>query len=338
MKERKIYLDIAKAFAIICVIIGHTYYNSNNSTVILIKCFIYSFHMPLFFLISGYLAKKIDLAELLSKNARTLLLPYYITAICVVLYNVYFKTGNMYSLLQWGKAIVAGLPCANLPGWEGIPSLGAIWFLQALFVAHCEVKLLYNSKYPYRSLSVIFLIALVSVIESKYYWLPLNINTGLVAACYLAIGCFLRDFINMDDVFRSKLTVFCASIIWIVFFSVSYFTLHPYYFAYLQFPLGGLEIIGSICGVYVVLCIAKLVEKNFTSRIELISIIGQSTLYILCVHLFELDTFSTNIHPRFCRLLFRLCFDIFFGVIIQCSVRKIKLSESIHSILKTRDR
>lgn len=52
-KERVLYLDVSKFFAILLVCIGHAYYmtigiESNVRNVI------YLFHMPLFMIISGY--------------------------------------------------------------------------------------------------------------------------------------------------------------------------------------------------------------------------------------------------------------------------------------------
>ena len=56
MQERMIWLDNLKAYGIILVIIGHSIVitAANDSTGMLMKL-IYSFHMPLFFFISGYL-------------------------------------------------------------------------------------------------------------------------------------------------------------------------------------------------------------------------------------------------------------------------------------------
>lgn len=50
MKERETYIDIAKGIGIILVVIGHLH-GINH----IIHDFFYLFHMPLFFIISGYL-------------------------------------------------------------------------------------------------------------------------------------------------------------------------------------------------------------------------------------------------------------------------------------------
>lgn len=64
-KNKRIdYLDIAKGIGILSVIIGHTFdvqYLSN---------FLYSFHMPLFFVLSGYFFKEKDTKTIVKKGLK----------------------------------------------------------------------------------------------------------------------------------------------------------------------------------------------------------------------------------------------------------------------------
>ena len=57
MSNRLIHMDIMKSFLIICVVIGHTYIEWTK--------YIYWFHMPVFFMISGYFLKSGGGIELL---------------------------------------------------------------------------------------------------------------------------------------------------------------------------------------------------------------------------------------------------------------------------------
>ena len=67
------WIDWSKSIAIFLVIWGHVPMQSETHTII------YSFHMPLFFLISGYLYNpKGTIKEELYKDLKTLLLPYLI--------------------------------------------------------------------------------------------------------------------------------------------------------------------------------------------------------------------------------------------------------------------
>ena len=71
--ERKQWIDTLKAVAIFLVVCGHYVHTP------VVKAFIYSFHMHLFFMISGFLYHKKDtFGKLVIKKAKTLLVPYLI--------------------------------------------------------------------------------------------------------------------------------------------------------------------------------------------------------------------------------------------------------------------
>lgn len=59
MVQRIRYFDIAKGLAITCMILGHAILRFGDSVdgghfLLKLNDFIFSFHMPLFFIISGY--------------------------------------------------------------------------------------------------------------------------------------------------------------------------------------------------------------------------------------------------------------------------------------------
>ena len=116
MKQRIEELDITKAIGIIMVVVGHTQLPTFMSN------FIWSFHMPLFYIISGIILsqKKYTSFKLfLTRKIRTLIIPYIIFSIIIF---------EGYKLLS--------LPINNHPiqevisGWYGI----ALWFLPNLFL------------------------------------------------------------------------------------------------------------------------------------------------------------------------------------------------------------
>ena len=77
-KTRLDYLDIAKGFAMICIIMGHMGLEKVNS-------FVFTFHVPIFFLISGYfLNTRLSFGDFLRNMARQLLITYTITCICII--------------------------------------------------------------------------------------------------------------------------------------------------------------------------------------------------------------------------------------------------------------
>ena len=69
---RKYWIDVLRALGIILVVLGHV--SQEPNTVI----FIYAFHMPLFFLLSGFLFNRhrYDLRTFIIRRSQKLLLPY----------------------------------------------------------------------------------------------------------------------------------------------------------------------------------------------------------------------------------------------------------------------
>lgn len=76
---RKRYVDYLKGIAIILVVLGHI--NSYNGFV---KAWIYSFHMPLFFVATGITTKSRTqisgnvLSNYFCKKVKTILVPYFL--------------------------------------------------------------------------------------------------------------------------------------------------------------------------------------------------------------------------------------------------------------------
>ena len=135
-KKRSPYLDIIKAILIILVIIGHSIQYGSGSTYLekqlffnnyLFK-FIYSFHMPLFIMISGYLSynslNKNSLKETFISKFKSLIIPLFFWSIIPFIINLEF-----YSIIESLKLFIAVFS-TNL------------WFLWSLFYINILVKLI----------------------------------------------------------------------------------------------------------------------------------------------------------------------------------------------------
>lgn len=107
MKDYIHWIDILKGLGIFLVILGHTIKNND------LYLWIYSFHMPLFFFISGYLmnpqTKLVCYKSFVWKKAKSLLLPFVFFRIFLVIY--WFFIEKYFRQLD----------------------LGPIWFLVVLF-------------------------------------------------------------------------------------------------------------------------------------------------------------------------------------------------------------
>lgn len=82
MKQRDTFLDFSKGIAIFLVVLGHVLEKSMQQKNEVYE-FIYLFHMPFFFMLSGYLAcrtKAFD-SRFYLKKIRSLLLPFFFVGI-----------------------------------------------------------------------------------------------------------------------------------------------------------------------------------------------------------------------------------------------------------------
>jgi len=124
-KERMPLIDAAKGFAILLVVLGHsvqTYVLDFDHN--LLFRFIYSFHMPLFMFLSGYITIKTDFFSLRIKFNR-LMIPF------VVWYLLSYVLTHAYQTIPFTEYIVR---------WIKSPDYG-LWFLMVLFWCHCALAI-----------------------------------------------------------------------------------------------------------------------------------------------------------------------------------------------------
>lgn len=80
--NRIISLDIARAICIILVVIGHYVPDNSPAWYVMLHDIIYTFHMPLFMFVSGYVymitKKNIGYKSFLIKKIKRLMIPYFV--------------------------------------------------------------------------------------------------------------------------------------------------------------------------------------------------------------------------------------------------------------------
>ena len=101
------------------MIMGHVGFGS------LFDKWIHVFHMPMFFIISGYFWKEQSFPNMLKKKVRTLLIPYFAFGVFHLIIH-FIRIGQVdnhgFYLLFWENTAEGGIPIA-----------GALWFLTAMF-------------------------------------------------------------------------------------------------------------------------------------------------------------------------------------------------------------
>ena len=80
--NRLAFVDVARGISIICIILGHLGRNDINRIV-------FTFHIPIFFLITGYfIDTESSKKRFLLKKITSLLIPYFFTSIAIIVLSV----------------------------------------------------------------------------------------------------------------------------------------------------------------------------------------------------------------------------------------------------------
>ncbi len=284
VKKRIEYIDIAKGIAIILVIIGHTIPDGS-----FVKNYIYGFHMPLFFFVSGYFFRERPVKEFVTKQGVRLMLPYAVTAVGIIALSVGKKvlqrnwSGAMHFLKVQSLAAAYGSGM-DMPLYRGsgiiIPDIGAIWFLPAIFFGMLIMNFALKCKHPW---AVILVSAAAGMISVYFVWLPMSIQSGMTASVFLYAGYLSRKYQIVEKLSRG----------WIVLIAIPLSVLGPCIFGYSvyasnSFRYGPVNLLFAFPGILVVLYISKAIESYSPKINGCFRFFGADTLIILCTHCLEL--------------------------------------------------
>ena len=201
MNNRCYYLDLTKVLATLLVILGHVF--PEDSTV---RFYIYAFHMPLFFLVSGIFHKCIGKINL-KRYAQTLLWPTFICIILHILYGLLFRTHNISYF--WNLFFVDIL----LGRHEGV-----FWFIFALF--WCKVFMDIWGIFPRTTLLFIIWLLLLFIPILLNRRLPLHMTNGLMAFPFYIAGYLSKDYLLSKKPSTKYLLPFAFCLIFTVLISL----------------------------------------------------------------------------------------------------------------------
>lgn len=298
-RSRTEWVDIAKGIGIVCVCLGHLGIESIDRVV-------FTFHMPLFFILSGmFLNGDVSFSEFIKKKSKRLLVPYYITGgiICFLVFwaDVFRKMWEriLPDLCSMFIAVLCG-SCFKV--FDVIDGVGALWFLWALFWASVLVKLLI----PYKWGAVyICILSVFSYISTRYFWLPLSIQPGICASIFVYLGVRLQR-VNWNEALNWK-RAFGA---FVVFLLEVIFNIHLDMGQNI-YDYGIVSVLGAICCCYFIFYISNLL--SYTNLKKYCIIMGQYSLPILCIHQIEMKVFPWGVVLH---ILEKVGFDRWFNLIV----------------------
>lgn len=293
MKKRIDWIDIVRAVGMFLIIMGHTL---EVYTYSIVGKLIFAVHVPVFFVLSGYLYKEKPFKKVFKGGNVNLLLPYLATLIIVVIitrFNFIFPNWiyNLDMRNFWVSALYGSGTTLNL-FWDKsltINAIGAIWFLLAMYFGNIIFDLIIKSS---RGNLYIVGIMVTIITFSGFYLsdtgilLPWSLNAALASQLFYYGGYLIRrfDLIGKYGMFGCII----GSVLWIISAQSGFLYLN---IAHADSPI--LAVLGGIGGSLTLMYLAKLLCETKVN-LKAVKYYGQMSLIVLCVHLIDLNSFAIS--------------------------------------------
>lgn len=206
-KSRFDWLDMAKGYGMLLVIWAHLIDEGS-------RAWIYSFHMPLFFLLSGYVfSTKNSFVVFLRKKIKTMIIPYFGLGIPMVLYDLsrYYQR----DAFSWDN-------CRNHFERLMIQNrFWTLWYIACLFWLNIFMYALI--KYIRSTWGLLFVGTVMAATGILYYKnggvpLPWNIDACLTASLFVIAGyCYKVHNQRVNEIIDKKWLA------WVLFYVFSAF-------------------------------------------------------------------------------------------------------------------
>ena len=276
------WVDNAKFLGIFLVVLGHVISKGNgcynNGVLLVIYRFIYLFHMPLFFVVSGFLYKKYGRVR---KLILALVIPYLMYQIVYLPVSiVHFKQHNdtLLTIIKCIMGIITG------DGYETCisnPVCAPCWFIYTIILIR-----LFFEKIEINNHSAIIISSscfLYMYFQNMYGWdLYFNIDTMIASIPFFLLGVLLRKTLKVTsgggDILRNlSLAVITFSLVMMVAYMSDGAQMNGP-----QMNCGVVFFyISGIAGFFFIYYLSSIRNTFFHKYIELIS---RHTLFIIFYH------------------------------------------------------
>lgn len=310
------WLDMARGIAMLFIIIGHC-----DGIPQILRHVIFSFHVPLFFILSGYVYKKKE--KSIRKDLKQLIIPYIITVCIVIVFNMWGAGRIDLEMIKYTvKTALYGYGSA----YGDISMIGALWFLPTMFIARRLMNFVFSLelKETHRCLVMLFLLIL-GIRIGNVVWVPMNVDIAMVASGFMYIGYLLR----IRNIPLKKDIVTGCLFIW--FAAVKAGEME---WSSRMYDPWMINFAGAVAGSIIILYLSQKME-SITAIRKSLSFVGMHTILLLCIHDLDwrlpfdaywgfLQKFQGEKIYFFMSVLCRMGFDIFVMLICLLSYKIMK--------------
>lgn len=192
------WIDIAKGFFIIAIVLGHIF-NSGY-----LRNWLFSFHIPAFFLLSGYCFKyESSFGDFALKKFRTIVVPYLTFSMLSIL-AFYFASQIIPSIQSIMECDILENVITMLYG-NSKPDVmkynSPLWFLPCLFsvtvLAYGVEWLVKRANVKVRYIAILCSVVIGAVVnKNEGLRLPWHIETALSILVWFLLGIRVREYIS----------------------------------------------------------------------------------------------------------------------------------------------
>lgn len=275
-------IDIAKGIGIILVVYAHC----------IVRKEIYLFHMPMFFLLSGYFfsADK-DWATFIKDKIRKLIYPFCCFYLLSFLFRLCIKKGNLYESFCIDEFSLQFMS-VNTPLWFllALFEIFVISFLTEKYVKKAWVKIIITG--------VVTLIGYESAMHERYTIIPFFAQ-ACMGYIFFRIGYWLKT----KKILKKRISIFAISLFILGYGTGIAFDVVTDLYMLKMDSNYLLFFIPALCGSLLVTYLSKYLQnKRYT---DWLSYLGKNTLLILCVHMPLIASLSVILLPTL-RLFYSL--------------------------------
>ena len=280
MRTRDVLIDVLKGIGILFMLSAHSLGGYVHS-------FAYSFHMPLFFIVSGYFYRSKGLKCCISDGFNRLLAPSLYTCLLMLVISIVEDFCGLEGVKSPSQVmdmlVYANGSSANYTKiWGNFACIGSLWFLGCLFWAKIIYEILHYLA-DFRHIALLcFFLSVIAVIIGQYMVLPYSFLQGITVLPFLCIG----ECIKKVDTKQLKTEYFVFFFLLVVgwLFSTFYDVLNIAAFKWKWFVIP--NILFASAGVGVMYYLSRFIAKKpFVSKI--LAFIGEYSILFVCFPVIE---------------------------------------------------
>ena len=284
------WVDCAKGLGILLVIFGHGIYGNPPEEVL--RAMLYSFHMPLFFILSGvtYRCSRSpeEFCNKTIKAVKRLLLPalgcfavYLIENVRHIpglITNPQFWSGSLYTLIFSSATYSTFLD-------KNVAPLGTPWFFFVLFSGRAifdAVRLHYSER---QAVILAWVFSLSGVIAGTVGRMPFSLDIALAVQPFFCLGNSIRKG-DQAKMFSWK-NLLLSALLWQLLLWITWPDRSVWSYMELadrRYPLYPLCMLGAACGSLLLCGLCKHISDHFFKLTTPLRYVGKNSLYLLVIH------------------------------------------------------